>query len=443
MTFLLEIIRLGLKNLRLHLLRSVLTSLGIILGVAAVIIMVSIGEGNKQAAMRAIQALGATNVIVRSIKPPEVGSFTAEERGLVVTYGLLQSDLRRIQHYLTDAAYVVPLKAAGGEISYQSQRLTSQTFGTTPELREVANLRLEPRGRYLTQEDLRAATAVAVIGADVARQLFRLQDPLGAVIRIDQQPYRVIGVLKPIGLAGGASSPLVGRDWNQDVHIPLTSASSQFGDVVIKRASGSFSGERVELAEIYVTARTTDMVMQTSKRVERLLQIGHPDSIDYKVIVPWELLEQVKKTQMVWNIVFIAVAAISLLVGGIGIMNIMLASVTERIREIGIRRALGATRKHIVAQFLVETGSLTMVGGLMGILLGVGVSIGLDRVLPWFLNLEVVRQYFETTVIFETQLTTWSIVLSFLVASIVGLVFGIYPAIVASRQDPIEALRHD
>jgi len=405
--------------------------------------MVSIGEGNKQAAMRAIQALGATNVIVRSIKPPEVGSFTAEERGLVVTYGLLQSDLRRIQHYLTDAAYVVPLKAAGGEISYQSQRLTSQTFGTTPELKEVANLRLEPRGRYLTQEDLRAATAVAVIGADVARQLFRLQDPLGAVIRIDQQPYRVIGVLKPIGLAGGASSPLVGRDWNQDVHIPLTSASSQFGDVVIKRASGSFSGERVELAEIYVTARTTDMVMQTSKRVERLLQIGHPDSIDYKVIVPWELLEQVKKTQMVWNIVFIAVAAISLLVGGIGIMNIMLASVTERIREIGIRRALGATRKHIVAQFLVETGSLTMVGGLMGILLGVGVSIGLDRVLPWFLNLEVVRQYFETTVTFETQLTTWSIVLSFLVASIVGLVFGIYPAIVASRQDPIEALRHD
>ena len=443
MTFFLEIIRLGLKNLRLHMLRSILTSLGIILGVAAVIIMVSIGEGNKLAAMRAIQALGATNVIVRSIKPPEVGSFTAEERGLVVTYGLLQSDLRRIQHYLTDAAYVVPLKAAGGEISYQSQRLTSQTFGTTPELKNVANLRLEPRGRYLTQEDLRASSAVAVIGADVAQQFFRLQDPLGAVIRIDQQPYRVIGVLKPIGLAGGASSPLVGRDWNMDVHIPLTSASSQFGDVVIKRASGSFSGERVELAEIYVTARTTDMVMQTSKRVERLLQIGHPDSIDYKVIVPWELLEQVKKTQMVWNIVFIAVAAISLLVGGIGIMNIMLASVTERIREIGIRRALGATRKHIVAQFLVETGSLTMVGGLMGILLGVGVSIGLDRALPWFLNLEVVRQYFETTVIFETQLTTWSIVLSFLVAAIVGLVFGIYPAIVASRQDPIEALRHD
>ncbi len=443
MTFLLEIIRLGLKNLRLHMLRSILTSLGIILGVAAVIIMVSIGEGNKQAAMRAIQALGATNVIVRSSKPPEVGSFTAEERGLVVTYGLLREDLRRIQHYLKDAAYVVPLKSAGGEISYQSLRLTSQTFGTTPELREVANLRIKPRGRYITAEDVRAATAVAVIGSEIATKFFRLQDPLGAVIRIDQQPYRVIGVLKPIGLAGGASSPLVGRDWNKDIHIPITSAASQFGDIVIKRASGSFSGERVELAEIYVTAKTTDMVMQTAERVKRLVQIAHPDSLDVELIVPWELLEQVKKTQMVWNIVFIAVAAISLLVGGIGIMNIMLASVTERIREIGIRRALGATRRHIVAQFLVETGSLTMVGGLMGILVGVSVSIGLDRLLPWVLNLSIVRQYYDTTVTFETQLTTWSIIVSFLVAAVVGLVFGIYPAVVASQQDPIEALRHD
>jgi len=443
MTFLLEIIRLGLKNLQLHMLRSILTSLGIILGVAAVIIMVSIGEGNKQAAMRAIQALGATNVIVRSSKPPEAGSFTAEERGLVVTYGLLQEDLRRIRHYLKDAAYVVPLKAAGGEISYQSQRLTSQTFGTTPELKAVANLRLESRGRYITQEDLRASSAVAVIGAEIATKFFRLQDPLGKVIRIDQQPYRIVGVLKPIGLAGGASSPLVGRDWNKDVHIPLTSAANQFGDVVIKRASGSFSGERVELAEIYITARTTDMVKQTAERVKRLLQVGHPDFNDVEVIVPWELLEQVKKTQMVWNLVFIAVAAISLLVGGIGIMNIMLASVTERIREIGIRRALGATRKHIVAQFLVETGSLTMVGGLVGILVGVGVSIGLDRLLPWVLSLDIVRQFYDVTVTFETQLTTWSIVISFLVATVVGLVFGIYPAIIASRQDPIEALRHD
>ncbi len=443
MTFLLEILRLGLKNLRLHLLRSILTSLGIILGVAAVIVMVSIGEGNKQAALREIEALGATNVIVRSSKPPEASTFGGETRSFVAAYGITRQDFRRIEHNVQDALNIVPLKAAGAEISYRSQRMISQVFGTTPQLQRVANLRIEPRGRYITAEDLRNTTPVAVIGSEVAQKFFRMRDPLGATFRIDQQAFRVIGVMRPIGLAGGASSPLVGRDWNKDVHIPISTARSQFGDIVVRRQSGSFSGEEVELAEIYITASSTDSVLETAERVKRLLTVGHPEFSDVQLIVPWELLENVKRTQMVWNIVFIAVAAISLLVGGIGIMNIMLASVTERIREIGIRRALGATRKHIVAQFLVETGTLTMVGGLMGIILGIAVSIGLGRLLPWALSLPIVRQYFDTTVSFETQLTTWSIVLSFLVAAVVGLVFGIYPAVVASQQDPIEALRHD
>ena len=443
MTFLLEILRLGLKNLRLHLLRSVLTSLGIILGVAAVIVMVSIGEGNKQAALREIEALGATNVIVRSSKPPEASTFGGEERSFVAAYGITRQDLRRIEHNVSDATYIVPLKAAGAEISFQAHRMVSQVFGTTPQLQRVANLRLEPRGRYLTAEDLRNTTPVAVIGSEVAQKFFRMRDPLGATFRIDQQPFRVIGVMRPIGLAGGASSPLVGRDWNKDVHIPLSTATSQFGDIVVRRQSGSFSGEEVELAEIYVTANSTDAVLQTAERVKRLITVGHPEFSDVQLIVPWELLENVKKTQLVWNIVLIAIAAISLVVGGIGIMNIMLASVTERIREIGIRRALGATRRHIVAQFMVETGTLTAVGGVLGILVGVGVSVGLDRLVPWILNLSMVRRYFETTVSLETQITTWSIVVSFVVAALVGLVFGIYPAVLASRQDPIVALRHD
>ena len=155
------------------------------------------------------------------------------------------------------------------------------------------------------------------------------------------------------------------------------------------------------------------------------------------------MLESAKRTALVWNIVLISIAAISLLVGGIGIMNIMLASVTERTREIGIRRALGATRGHIIAQFLVETGSLTGVGGLLGIVTGLGVSVGIGRALPWLLGLPGLRGFFETEVRLETQVTGWSIVVSFLVAAVVGLVFGIYPALVASRQDPIVALRHD
>ena len=198
-----------------------------------------------------------------------------------------------------------------------------------------------------------------MIGAEIAQKFFPLRDPLGETLRIDQQAFRVIGVLKPIGLAGGAGSALVGRDLNKDVHIPLTAAASLFGDLIVRRQTGSISGEDIQLSEIYVAAPSTADVVTTANRVRRLLEIGHPGLSDVQVIVPWELLETEKQTQLVWNIVLIAIAAISLLIGGIGIMNIMLASVTERTREIGIRRALGATRRHIVAQFLVETGSLT------------------------------------------------------------------------------------
>src|SRR5690606_1351967 len=180
-----------------------------------------------------------------------------------------------------------------------------------------------------------------------------------------------------------------------------------------------------------------------SERVRRVMQLDHPDLSDIQLIVPWELLENAKKTALVWNIVLTFIASISLLVGGIGIMNIMLASVTERTREIGIRRALGATRKHIIAQFLVETGALSAVGGLIGIVIGVGVSVGIEKVLPAVLKLPLLKGFAKTAFSLETQVTSWSIIASFVVAAMVGLVFGIYPAIVASRKDPIEALRHD
>ncbi len=442
MSFLLETIRLGLKNLRLHLMRSVLTSLGIVLGVAAVIVMVSIGEGNKLAALRQIQDLGATNVIVRSSRPPETASMT-EERSFLASYGLTRQDLRRIEFALGGRATVVPLKAVGSEVSRQASRLPSQVFGTTSDLRTVANLDVE-RGRYLTDEDLTSRSLVAVVGAEVAQKLFRLSDPLSSEIRIDDQVFRVVGVLRPVGLAGGSGSALVGRDLNLDVHVPLTTAETQYGDVTIRRQTGSMSGENVELREVYVAVSSTAEVVGAADQVRRIMEVGHPEMKDVQIVVPWELLEAERRQQLVWNIVLIAIAAISLLVGGIGIMNIMLASVTERTREIGIRRALGATRRHIVAQFLVETGSLTAVGGLVGIVAGVGISVGVGRALPWLLSLPAVREYFQdTSVSVETRVTPWSILLSFVVAATVGLVFGIYPAVVASRQDPIEALRHD
>jgi putative ABC transport system permease protein len=442
MSFLLETLRLGLSNLRLHLLRSVLTSLGIILGVGAVIVMVAIGEGNKQAALRDIQSLGATNIIVRSDKPPEANSYSSQERSFILSYGITRSDLRRVRHFLPDAAHIVPLKSVGDEMSFRAARLVSQAYGTTPELLDVAKLRIS-RGRYLTTQDDENRSAVAVIGDQVARQLFPLREPLGEELRIGDRLFRIIGVLSPVGLAGGRGAALVGRDLNKDVHIPIKTAELMFGDVVVRRQSGSFSGERVEISEIYVTAPSTGEVLQMAQRVRRVIENIHADTADAEVIVPWELLESEKKTQLVWNIVLISIAAISLLVGGIGIMNIMLASVTERTREIGIRRALGATRRHIVAQFLVETGSLSAVGGLLGIALGVSLSLAIGRVLPWFLKLAFVQRAVETQVNLETQVTAWSIAVSFAVATAVGLIFGIYPALVASRQDPIVALRHD
>jgi len=442
MAFMLEILRLGLYNLRLHKLRSFLTSLGIILGVGAVIIMVSIGEGNKQAALREIQQLGATNVIVRSQRPPESGSLGSEGRTFIANYGITRGDLRRIDEFLLDAAHIVPLKSVGDEITYRDKRVVSQAYGTTPELIRVTNLRLA-RGRYLTEQDMASRAPVAVIGNQVARNFFQLRDPLGSEFRIGQRVFRVVGVMKPVGLAGGTGSALVGRDLNKDVHIPLTTAEIEFGDVITRRVSGQFSGEEIEISEIFITAADTESVTMIANRVKRLIDVDHAEERDVAIIVPWELLENVKRTQMVWNVVLIAIAAISLLVGGIGIMNIMLASVTERTREIGVRRALGATRRHIVLQFLVETGTLAAVGGLIGIGFGVGVSVGLGRFLPWLLGLPIFERFIETQVTLETRVTGWSIIASFLVASVVGLVFGIYPAIIASRQDPIVALRHD
>ncbi|MDZ4754643.1 MAG: ABC transporter permease [Phycisphaerae bacterium] len=442
MPFLLEIIRLGLNNLRLHKLRSTLTSLGIILGVAAVIVVTAIGEGNKQAALRDIQALGATNVIVRSVKPPDA-STANQTRSFVAAYGILFQDARRLHDSVTDALAIVPLKAVGGEVSLGAARIQSQAYGTTPELLDVARLRLESRGRYLTHEDLESRAPVAVIGSEVAKQLFRLDDPLGADFRIDSQVFRIVGVLKPVGLAGGAGSALVGRDLNKDIHIPLTTAESQFGNVIMRRQSGSFSGEEIELSEVYVVAPDTDTVLNVAERVKRIMDVGHPLMADVQVIVPWELLENAKKAALTWNVMLIAIAAISLLVGGIGIMNIMLATVTERTREIGIRRALGATRRHITLQFLVETGSLAAVGGLLGIGLGIGVSLGLSHVVPLLLKLSWFRSMGTSGLVLEPEVTLWSIIVSFLVAASVGLIFGIYPAVVASRKDPIEALRHD
>jgi putative ABC transport system permease protein len=434
-TFIFEIIRLGLTNLRLHVLRSVLTALGIILGVAAVITMVSIGEGKKQAALEQIERLGARNIIIRSVKPPETRQ-SGEQRGWQVSYGLERATFDAIESAFPTAARIVPLKSVGSEVLRNEQKQPSQAFGTTPEYARVVNLEVE-RGRYLSTYDVEERAPVAVIGAHIADDFFPLEDPLNRTIRIDQQVFEVVGVLREIGLAGGSGAALVGRDLNADVHIPITAAKERFGDVVTRRSAGSFSAEKVELSEIVYESPGRDRVLSDARRMERLLTTHHEGMQDVKMFVPRELLESAEQEALQTNILLGAIAGISLLVGGIGIMNIMLASVTERTREIGTRRALGATRGHIVWQFVVETGVLSVLGGVIGVGLGIGLTVLIG------LGATDLAKMFGAETEMRTALTSWSILVSFTIATLTGLIFGIYPALVAARQDPIVALRHD
>ena len=443
MAFLLETIRLGLSNLRLRMLRSVLTAMGIIFGVAAVIIMSSLGEGSKRQALAQIERLGARNIIVRSQKPPESQSQqTSQRQGWLSRFGVTRADLEVIRENFPDAEAIVPLKELGGQVLRGSMRKTSQCFGTTPDLIHVANLTVE-RGRYLNESDMEQRSMVAVIGSEIAKQFFPLEDPIGQTLRIDSRVVTIIGVLSPVGLAGGAGAALIGRDLNLDMHIPFTSAREVFGDLVVRGQSGSFQANETQVSEVYITVADRDRVIVDSQRLRRILDSRHPGMADVGLIVPFELLENAKKTAMTFNLVFGAVAGISLLVGGIGIMNIMLASVTERTREIGIRRAIGATRRHILWQFLVETSVLSAIGGLLGVAAGIGGSVLIGWGVERLSSLPVIGDLFPVGSNLPTHVTLWSVLLSFAVATATGLVFGLYPARRASRQDPIVALRHD
>ncbi len=448
MTFLLETIRLGLSNLKLHLLRSILTALGIILGVAAVIIMVSLGEGTKREALARIERLGARNIIIRSQKPPESTDQNQQNKqqqqgSFIARYGITREDLGVLKENFPDADNIVPLKEVGARILRGERKLTSQAFGTTPELPNVANFKISKGGRYLTPVDMENKSMVAVVGSQIGKIFFPLEDPVGQTFRIDEQVFTVVGVMEPIGLAGGAGAALVGRDLNLDVHIPLTTARNVFDDTVMRFQTGSRQITEVQLSEIYVSSPDRDRVLLDAKRIDRIMKARHTAQPDFSIFVPYELLETARKQALTFNIVFGAVAGISLLVGGIGIMNIMLATVTERTREIGIRRAIGATRRHILWQFLVETGVLSAIGGLAGVAIGVGGSVLLGWVVPKLPKAPYIGKFFDATLTLPTHVAAWSIFVAFGVAAATGLVFGIYPARKAAKQDPIVALRHD
>ena len=416
-------LRLGLKSLLLHKMRSMLTVMGIIFGVCSVIAMLSISEGASREAQEQIKRLGTNNIIVRSVKPPEEQSAGAE-RQFVTTYGLTYKDAERMATTLPSVSVVVPVREIREDIWFGGRKAQGRVVGTVPWFPDISNFHPR-RGRFLSYTDTHRLSTCCVLGDAIARELFTLEDPLGQRVKVRGYYFRVVGIMEERSAQRDQASAGAKVDLNRNVYIALPTAIARFGELLIRRTSGSIQAERIQLHQINVKVAETEKVIGTAKAIEALLKRFH-DEKDYELLVPLELLRQAERTRFIYSVVLGSIAAISLLVGGIGIMNIMLASITERTREIGIRRALGAKRRDIIMQFLVETVVLSVSGGVIGIMLGV--------VIPFAVTYAAKM---------PTVITGMTICVAFGISVAVGIVFGMYPAWQAANMDPIEALRHE
>jgi putative ABC transport system permease protein len=415
-------LKLAIRNLLLHKMRSILTLLGTILGVASVIAMLAIGEGSKQEALEQIRRLGAANIIVRTVKPPS--SSTGEPSSYLLAYGLTFSDLRKIQDLGLVDVIVVPSVMHTKNIQHGKQHLSgAHVFGTTPQLPSVRNVKIE--GRFLNETDMEESANVVVIGRGVANEIFGFEDPIGSSLLVGDDAFRVIGVITYEGSEPISSNGPIIEDQNYGLYVPLSAARNRMGTNQRIVATGSIQYVRFELSEVTIKLGDQELVRPTAAVVRNILAEGHAGKHDYDVQVPLELLNQAEREKRLWNLVLGSIAGISLLVGGIGIMNIMLATVTERTREIGIRRAIGAKRRHIIIQFLMETTVLSTSGGILGVLLGVA----LPMMVTWGLGIQTVT-------------SMWSILVAFGISVAIGIIFGVYPAYKAALMNPIEALRH-
>jgi putative ABC transport system permease protein len=417
---------LALRSLWLHKLRSFLSVLGIIIGVAAVIILMAFGKGSMQDALDDIARMGATNIIVRSEKPPE-DSSTQQRR--IAIYGLTWGDYERIGTIAT-VTRRVPMRIFPQPIRYRERMITGRMVATTPEYADVNQLDLAA-GRFLVEDDGRQMVNVAVLGSTTADRLFPFEDPLGQSVRLGNYVYRVVGVLKERMPTGGSGGSQAAEDFNSDIYLPLETCNARYGAGIVLRQAGSWSREQVELNQVTLTVATMDKVRPTGEVIKELLERYH-DKVDFKLTVPLDRLEEAERARDRYMGLLAIIGCISLLVGGIGIMNIMLATVTERTREIGIRRALGAKRRDIISQFLIEAVVQTSTGGLIGVVVGLSLVV-----------LVPVVYHAVTGSRLPALVDVYSIFLSVGVSIGVGVVFGLYPAWKASRLDPIEALRHE
>jgi len=408
---LVESVKIGVREITLHKLRSLLTMMGVIFGVAAVISTAAIGAGARDELNRQLAMLGTNTVRINAV---ELKGKELSDQKRLSPNGLTRGDLEALRVILGDSIVgTAPLKRMTAQVQHRGRVLPFDVYGTTEDLPLISGYAMA-QGRFLTSLDVEDARNVVVIGDDVRRRAFPLSDPIGLPLLIEGQPFTVVGVLAPRGRTAGATVINVG-DVDRSVYLPINAAL---------RRLGNDDPRADRLDEIALKIRSEPELREAAALATRILERRHNAVEDYKVVVPEELIRQQQETKNVLSRVLVFIAAISLLVGGIGIMNIMLATVTQRTREIGIRRALGATRRDILLQFLVESLVISIFGGIIGIGVGVGLAFGIGFYANW-----------------PTIVPPESIIVSTSISAGIGFFFGLYPSMRASRLDPIEALR--
>ncbi|HON90111.1 MAG: ABC transporter permease [Phycisphaerae bacterium] len=411
---------LGIENLLLHKLRSFLTMLGVVFGVGSVVAMLAVGEGASEEAMARIRKLGSDNIILTSVKSAQEQAMSTQRSNMSI-YGLTYADYRRISESFPNVLRVAPAKLLRKESRLRERSMELRVVGATPDWFQLVPRTLVA-GRVIRQEDQDKRAPVAVLTEYGARKLLATQGSIGQTLRIGGNEFEVIGIIQS---EGGQSGSIQVPDQDIDVYIPLEVAQRYYGDIFTKRTAGSQEREKVELHQIIVQVDDPKNAEAVAAAIKRMLERFHKKE-DYAVSVPLALLKQAEATKRTFNIVLGSIAGISLLVGGIGIMNIMLAAVTERTREIGIRRAIGAKRRQIVFQFLIETVVLSMFGGLIG--------LGIGTLIPFLIT------HFSGM---PTVMRLYCVMLPLVISMSIGIVFGLYPALHAAKVDPIIALRHE
>ncbi|RJP84591.1 MAG: FtsX-like permease family protein [Desulfobacteraceae bacterium] len=408
-------LKISLNSLRCNKLRSFLSMIGVVFGVMAVIVIVSVGEGAKAEALRQIERLGTRNIYVKS-----VGLAKDRKEDLIKTHlsGVSAQDIPRIQNGCAFVKNIAAIKEIPVSVIGALKEITPQIIAVSPSYADILNLKLTS-GRFINRTDISGHHLVCVAGAHIAAQLGD-DGAVGSHVRIGDQLFKIIGILNPYDIrsvkSSSESSAVSERNYNNIILIPINGEQWVTPDFSAEDSTGDFS-------ELIVQVDQTEHVMASSKIIREIMAVNHQGVDDYQIVTPLELLNQSQKTNELFSLLLAAIASVSLLVGGIGIMNIMLASVSERKREIGIRRAVGAKQKHILMQFLAEASLLTVSGGAIGIIGGLITVYIMKYTAPW-----------------ELVITVKAILLPLVISSLTGIFFGSYPAYKAARLDPTHAL---